>query len=105
MRLPEFILKLKYRSIRKKLIPRLKTTNPIIKDLVDLVIKYDYDYDTIYSVYIEWDKDIKATESAFITALYIAVDPLDITQDRMRIFGDALAKSMIIIGEENSLAN
>ena len=105
MKLPEFIIKLKYRPIRKKLIPRLKTTNPIIDDLVDLVIKYHYDYDTIYSVYTEWDQDLKATESVFVTALYMVVDPLDITQDRMRIFGDALAKSMIIIGEENSLAN
>ena len=105
MKLLEFILKLKHRSIRKKLIPHLKTTNPIIDDLVDLSIEYHYDYDTIYSVYTEWDHDLKATESVFVTALYMVVDPLDITQDRMRRFGDVLAKSMITIGEDNSMEN
>ena len=45
MKQPKFIQRLRYKSARKKLIPYINTSNPIIDDLVDLVIKYRYDYE------------------------------------------------------------
>ena len=99
MKTPYFIKRLKYRSARKKLIPHIKTSNPIINDLVDLVIKYHYDYDTIYAVYQEWDQDLEATESTLISALFMCMNPLDITQESVERFGEVLRAGMITIGD------
>lgn len=96
---PQFITKLKYRAIRKKLIPNIKTTNPIVNELVDLAIKYHYDYDTIYSVYSKWDNNLEATESVFVTAFFMCVDPLEITPESMKRFGEVIRASMISMEE------
>jgi len=100
MNTPTFIKRLKYRSARKKLIPYIKTENPIINGLVDLVLKYNYDYDTVYAVYTEWDNDIITTESTLISALFMSVDPLSITQDSMRQLEEVIRMSMITIGDD-----
>ena len=99
MKQPKFIQRLKYKSVRKKLIPHIKTENPIINDLVDLTIKYHYDYDTVYAVYLEWDKDLAATESVFVTAFFMLENPLEITQESMERFREVLRASMITLGD------
>lgn len=96
---PKFITNLIRRSMRKKLIPHIKTTNPIINELVDIAIKYHYDYDTIYKVYSEWDNNIEATESVFVSAFFMCVDPLEITQESMRRFGEVIRECMISMAE------
>jgi len=100
MKQPKFIQRLRYKSARKKLIPHINTSNPIIDDLVDLVIKYRYDYDTIYAVYEEWNQNIEATESTLISALFMCMDPLDITQESVERFGVVLRARMITIGDD-----
>lgn len=62
---------------------------------MDLVIKYHYDYDTVYTVYREWNKSLKATESTLISAWYMGIDPLDITQESMARFGEVIKQYMI----------
>jgi len=99
MKQPKFIQRLKYKSVRKKLIPHIKTENPIIDDLVDLVIKYHYDYDTIYAVYLEWDRNLEVTESTLISALVMCIEPLDITQESVNRIGEAIRASMITLGD------
>jgi len=99
MKQPKFIQRLRYKSARKKLIPHINTSNPILNDLVDLVIKYHYDYDTIYSVYEEWNKDPKATESVFVSAFYMGMNPLDITHENIRRFGEVIKDCMITLGD------
>lgn len=100
MKQPNLIKRLKYRSARKKLNPHINTSNPIINGLVDLVIEYHYDYDTVYAVYKEWNKNIEATESTLISAFFMGMDPLDITQGSVERFGEVLRARMITIGDE-----
>ena len=50
--------------------------------------------------YKEWNKNIEATESTLISALFMCMDPLDITQESVEGFGEVLRARMITIGDD-----
>lgn len=83
---------------------------PIIKEVVNLAAHYPYHYDTIYKVWIEWDKDIKVTESTLYTAMELGVDPLYITKDSVERLSEVIRDNGISAEEAannmyNSLKN
>lgn len=78
--------------------PDSKKGYPIIKQVADLAFHVPYHYDTVYEVYLHWDKDIEATKSAFIIASAMVISPYDVTKESMNRLSDVLNNCGITIG-------
>jgi len=68
---------------------------PWLKEVDDIAACVPYHHDTVYKVWLEWDKDIEVTKHIFMMSLRLSVHPLDITKDWM----DSMINEMVENGQ------
>lgn len=66
---------------------------PIIKEVSKIACHVPYDYDTVYEVWINWNKDIEATKSAFDISKIMHIDVHLITQESMNNIAKCISTS------------
>jgi hypothetical protein len=60
---------------------------PLIKEVADIAAHVPYHYDTVYKVWLEWGRDLEATNNVFLISAGMSLHPLDVTANMFKSRG------------------